>query len=78
MSLYPNPANENLTIEIEASEFTQDMQLILINSLGATVKSFLLDAPTTRLDLKDLSSGIYFYSIKNQKNASKSGKFIVE
>ena len=78
VSLYPNPANENLTIEIEASEFTQDMQLILINSLGATVKSFLLDAPTTRLDLKDLSSGIYFYSIKNQKNASKSGKIIVE
>lgn len=78
VSIYPNPAQDNLTIEISSFDFIKGMNFTLINSLGEITKQFILNAPTNQLNLKELNSGIYFYSIKNQNNVIKSGKIIIE
>ncbi|MBK9320115.1 MAG: T9SS type A sorting domain-containing protein, partial [Bacteroidetes bacterium] len=78
VSIYPNPAQDNLTIEISRIDFIKGMNFILINSLGEVTKQFNLNAPNNQLNLKELNSGIYFYSIKNQNNVMNSGKIIIE
>ena len=54
------------------------MNLTLYNDLGKTVKQFTLNSPTSNLDLKGLSTGLYFYIIKHQNEVLKSGKIIKE
>lgn len=78
VSVYPNPAKENLTIQIASVQFATGLNFRLVNNLGKTVKEVLLTNPKTILELDGLLPGIYFYSIKNQKNVIKSGKLLVE
>jgi hypothetical protein len=78
VSLYPNPASENISVKISPTDFKQGMTLTMYNTLGKTVKSYNLNAPTSNLELKGLSRGMYFYSIQHQNDFLNSGKIIIE
>lgn len=56
--LYPNPAKNNITIEVQRSS-----ELALYNALGALVKREALLPGTNTVALHDLSDGVYLYSL---------------
>jgi hypothetical protein len=67
----PNPANENLTIQLELSE-TANYSLELMNAQGKIVRELNLGGRTDGkysidIPVSDLASGQYFYSITSDK-----------
>ena len=74
--VYPNPANNSITIEYQAIN-GQNNQFLLFNTLGQTVRSVTLPQGQTSLQLPlgDLSEGVYWYSIPGLQNAS--GKLVI-
>ncbi len=67
ISAYPNPANDRVTFK---ANFTKAMnaQFTLTNMLGQEVRSVnkanMFGTQTIDMDIADLPSGVYFYSVK--------------
>lgn len=71
LSIYPNPASKQLTINIKL-EFSLSTDLRIIDLTGKTVKELSQELAhengiyKARLDISDLPAGIYFVRIKQQ------------
>jgi hypothetical protein len=78
VSMYPNPAKENVTVHLSNAEYLKGINIILINSLGQTIKQYLLNTVNTVVDLNDVNPGLYFYILQNQEKIVKTGKIIIE
>jgi len=77
IKLHPNPATNELTIDFA---LTDKGYFELFDLIGAKRKAVTLDkgSQTKRIDLTDIDSGIYFYSVVDRKgNRIKTGKLIV-
>ncbi|CAN5266025.1 hypothetical protein BH09BAC5_BH09BAC5_12860 [soil metagenome] len=77
-TLFPNPATDQITIAIPNDELTNDLNFMLINNLGQKVIQCPITESATSIAIENLSSGIYFYQIKNNQNNLKSGKIIIQ
>jgi hypothetical protein len=56
VSVFPNPSNGNFTLKAE-----RDMELQLVNELGAVIKSISVTKQSgMSVDVEDLATGIYF------------------
>ena len=81
LSMYPNPASTELTINIDL-EYSSTTNLKIIDLTGKTVKDFSRDLShengmyKAQLDISDLKAGIYFVRVK-QQNKVLSKKLIV-
>ena len=71
--IYPNPANESITI----SGLTEITKFRLFDVLGKVIMEKETSFTDTTIELNNISSGLYFYSLSNQKQVLKSGKIIV-
>ncbi|MBI3134156.1 MAG: T9SS type A sorting domain-containing protein [Bacteroidetes bacterium] len=72
VTVYPNPADDQVTIRINATDFTA----VLIDISGRRVLSVTNE---TQLDLSDLNAGIYIIDIRDANGVSLySGKLIKE
>jgi photosystem II stability/assembly factor-like uncharacterized protein len=69
LSIYPNPANEKLTVSLP--ENSSKTEGILFDNAGKELQRFLLNSGENTLDIKHLESGIYFLEMNG-----KSTKFI--
>jgi hypothetical protein len=69
MIIYPNPTNSILNIEVK-----EQTQISIINVLGEVVKTETING-TSKLDVSDLNTGVYF--IQDVKSG-KAIKFIKE
>ncbi|MCB0738476.1 MAG: T9SS type A sorting domain-containing protein [Bacteroidetes bacterium] len=72
LSIYPNPASDVLHIQL-TEVYTEETELVILNSLGATVfreKAFL---GTQLLSISSLEPGVYFVMVDN-----RVGRFLVE
>ena len=69
-NLYPNPAANYLIIETQDADFKQ---FKLISSEGKTMKIISVEKGKNRLDISDLSPGLYFIT-----NSKHSTQFIKE
>jgi hypothetical protein len=67
ISIFPNPAKNTLTLAAE-TEGVKDV--VIVNSLGQTVKEFSFETSTT-VDIKDLNSGVYFVKILGENVLTK-------
>ncbi len=80
---YPNPATELLNVRYELKESSEDVRFEMYNANGQTVMSQDLGAKTAgimnneTIDVSELSSGNYFYSLISGKNRITS-KLIIE
>ena len=64
LDVYPNPTNGILNIELTGQ---QEKELILYNTNGQQVYTNKLNKTST-LDLSNLSNGVYYLQIKNEKS----------
>ena len=62
VSLYPNPASDNVTITFPASS---DASLRIIDITGKVIFNTIIEANTTsyRMNISDYKTGIYFYEL---------------
>lgn len=61
-TFYPNPASSYLMVNTESSY----NKYSIINALGVTETSGVLNGTETRVDISQLASGIYFLKINNE------------
>lgn len=72
--IYPNPAHDNLTIELN-TEFHGKSQMMILNTNGAIVHERILSENQSTIDLSSFTSGVYFVKITNNHDTHTS-KFI--
>ncbi|MEI6050740.1 MAG: T9SS type A sorting domain-containing protein, partial [Bacteroidota bacterium] len=58
LSVYPNPANDNITIEIPEGQ--TPCQLSMMNLDGEVVLMYSLIRSKTQIDISTLRGGVYF------------------
>ncbi|MFA6950455.1 MAG: T9SS type A sorting domain-containing protein [Lentimicrobiaceae bacterium] len=75
IKLYPNPANDFITLEIPYQYDKQNFQATLINSEGKIIKTLLLSGARPYFNTANLPSGLYLLRIENQ-NIKASMRFI--
>lgn len=78
--LFPNPANELITLAFDdASSGVSDLQLKITGAMGdlVNVMKQFTNEKTIALETKNLPAGIYFLSVQNNGKTIKSGKFAV-
>lgn len=73
MLLYPNPAQESVTIYLSNSD--EMRKFTIFNSLGQIVTSGTLSGSSTTINVSHFSQGIYFIEIIDKKNKNIA-KFI--
>ncbi len=76
-NIAPNPCADVLQVMIPGAGANETMSFEIRNISGQLLKSFKAQGPKHRLDLSELSTGMYVLKV-NTSSASKSSKFIVE
>lgn len=72
-AIYPNPANQTLTILSIDNQFKTD-EILFYNAINSLVKIVPIKNKMTQINITDLPSGVYFIRLKNQPNQTQ--KFI--
>lgn len=73
-SLYPNPANETISIK---SNINEKSHLSIYNSLGVLCYETILNEPEVTINVLSLKSGVYFIKIETNKGLLNQ-KFVKE
>jgi hypothetical protein len=73
LSVYPNPNNGLITIEVP--EYNTNTVITLINVLGQTVLTEQISQEKTQINIQDLDNGVYFVEL-NYNNVKRSLKII--
>jgi hypothetical protein len=76
ISVYPNPFSSYTTIRMNDASLNNPHELKIYNILGDEIKSAMLTSLLTKIETRDLSSGIYYYQITNKAKVIASGKLI--
>lgn len=64
-NLYPNPTQNNITLQINELDFNNDMKFTIFDSNGRNIESQKILSFTTLISLEKLNSGIYFIEISS-------------
>jgi hypothetical protein len=80
LEVYPNPANDFVTLTYQTNESLSGLRLIICDVMGKTVYMQALSKPNDYLliVLKDYAKGNYIASIINNKKTIKTCKFVVQ
>jgi serine protease len=78
---YPNPATNTLNFVFNSSE-TENYTVLLVNTLGQTVKTMTTTAPSNSVhkvsfDVSDLATGAYMYKATSASGKSNTGKVLI-
>ena len=76
MKIYPNPASDIITLEIDKGNNT-DLTLKIYNLLGILVKSEIVKQSKQQININDLSNGIYMVEIR-EKELTRKQKIIIQ
>lgn len=76
LSLYPNPASDIVTLNIDNMN-NVDFTLNIYNVSGSLVKSGILKQDNRQINIGDLSNGIYMFEIKSKEWTEKQ-KLIIK
>ena len=70
--VYPNPSDGLFNLEVAELSSNDNAILMIVDNLGRTVYSETITSNTNRLDLSELSSGIYSCILQNGETISKT------
>jgi len=81
ISIYPNPANEKITIHFQNSN-RNNLEVRIVNTLGENVmlnrsQNIQIGENTIVVETHELANGIYFAQIISDGNVSETKRFIV-
>jgi len=73
--MYPNPVKDIFYLELQKAG---NYELLIFDSDGKKIRDFKLDKETIhhKINISDLSSGVYIYHLLENKNIKKSGKLL--
>jgi PKD repeat protein len=74
LKIYPNPASDKLFVELNGN---LNSQLIIYSAIGQELLRTDLTENKTEIKLDHLSSGFYYYSVKNNSNTIRTGPLII-
>ena len=75
--LFPNPTSKDITIEYTKGEDNAPAELFVYNQIGELLLVKILADNKTEVNLSNLSSGIYLYTIKQQGLILKTNKLVI-
>jgi len=77
--MYPNPATHFINLDYELTSKVNSASIRVMNLLGSVVKNVEIDKNSTnlRLDISNLTKGVYFYSVIINNEVYKTKKLIV-
>lgn len=79
ISVYPNPANDRVTVEFTAASEINEVEVAIFNTMGQMVSSTdFVGSVKTTIDLSDLRTGMYLVIVKESGAAAHTTKLIVE
>ncbi|MBX7206492.1 MAG: T9SS type A sorting domain-containing protein [Bacteroidia bacterium] len=73
--IYPNPANEEITINTENWSEIKNIQLI--NAIGVTVLEEVLTGNLTSLSTRQIPTGMYILKVSDKSGRNSSSKLII-
>lgn len=76
-NVFPNPANDKISVQIPESSFLTKTSMLFFNNLGQSVKKTQLTYSMSSINVEDLPNGVYFYQIFNDKSMIQTGKIII-
>ena len=76
LNIYPNPANDELTIEILNGIATKEIEIK--NAIGVTVLKFKQTKPNQQINIKSLAAGVYFIKITFADGETEIKKMVKE
>lgn len=78
INLYPNPANNELTIACTGHQFgDRTLDLDFFDMTGRKVSTTKLGSAIERIDVSTMASGVYIYCVKDGQNVLRTGKISV-
>lgn len=75
-SVYPNPVNDVLNIEIEGME--NNTSIVIFDIVGKKVEAMNLVNGKNQLSVENLNAGVYFYSVMKNSVIIETKKLIVK
>lgn len=75
IDIYPNPANESITIKTDDAI---DKLITISDILGHKVKEVISDKAVTNISTADIVNGIYFVGITQNGQLLKTGKVVIQ
>ncbi len=78
VSIYPNPSNRSMTIQVTVPDSYGEYELTVYNSsLQIIIKEKFNRAKSIFLNNEKMGSGTYFFSLQNSSKILQTGKFIL-
>ncbi|MCW3086256.1 MAG: hypothetical protein JWP12_3622 [Bacteroidetes bacterium] len=68
LTVYPNPANDVVTVQIENVLLNRSATLSLYNTTGQLISETRISKEKTEIDLSSLPKGIYFIRLQDEHN----------
>ena len=78
LAVYPNPANEVITIQLNSNSFIKQVQLI--DMLGRVIKkeNYSSSNYSETMNLKEVGNGTYFVEVTTDSNKKETKKIVVK
>ncbi len=76
VSVYPNPACTFITVKSEELRVKNE-EFRVMDVFGRVIHTELLTKPSTEIDVREWSAGVYFYEVRNEQENHR-GKIIKE
>ncbi|MEN8765268.1 MAG: CotH kinase family protein [Wenyingzhuangia sp.] len=73
--VYPNPTRGKLNIQIDNFD-AESLEFTIFNPLGQVVRQYQWSSNEIQVDISNLSQGVYYYRIKNNKGLVVKNKII--
>lgn len=76
ISIYPNPANDDVSIAVPASVSSANATVEVTDALGKLVMKENINTDVTRLRITTLEDGVYFFKVIANNQTVKVGKVV--
>jgi hypothetical protein len=76
INIFPNPSTGKFNVQL--ADNNKEFEITIFNSIGQEVFKQNIKQERTDVNVSDLSKGIYYYTILQNKKPVKKGKLIIE